>query len=61
VRKHFRWIKPFLTDSPKGPWELIWHAYLDTFGEDQYNTFVWGEGKSVRCHFVNLLSRPNCA
>ena len=43
-----RWIKPHLTDSPKGPWELVWHAYLDYFGEDQYNTFVWGKVSSEK-------------
>ena len=43
---NLRWIKPYLTDSPKGPWELVWHAYLDYFGEDQYNTFVWGKVSS---------------
>lgn len=45
---NLRWIKPHLTDSPKGPWELVWHAYLDYFGEDQYNTFVWGKVSSEK-------------
>ena len=23
-------IKPYLTDSPRGPWEIIWHSFLVT-------------------------------
>jgi hypothetical protein len=39
---HSRLVKPYLTDSPKGSWEIIWHAFLDRFGDDNYNIFVWG-------------------
>ncbi len=39
---HFRLVKPYLMDSQKGPWEIIWHAFLDRFGEGNYNIFVWG-------------------
>jgi len=39
-------LKPLLTDDTRGPWEIIWHHFLDTadaFGlEDRYWLFVYG-------------------
>lgn len=36
-------MKPIFTESEKGPWEILWHKFLDTFGDDPYLVFVYGE------------------
>merc|ERR1711997_596759 len=39
-------LKPLLTDDTRGPWEIIWHHFLDianAFGmHDRYYLFVYG-------------------
>lgn len=41
-----RALKPLLTDDIRGPWEIIWHRFLDIANafqvEDRYYLFVYG-------------------
>jgi len=43
----FRLLKPYVTDDPRGPWELIWHMFLDNVNDDPYTLFVYGEIKLI--------------
>jgi len=54
------WIlKPLLTDDTRGPWEIIWHHFLDkadAFGvQDNYWLFVYGT------HLVTTIFYWSCA
>jgi len=35
-------LKPYVTSDEKGPWEILWNKFVDTFGEDRYQYYVWG-------------------
>jgi len=35
-------VKPWLTEDPRGPWEILWHGFLDTTTSDRYTLFVYG-------------------
>ena len=58
-------IKPLFSDDPRGPWELIWHRFLDIANafhlEDRYILYVYGKGVilvHLRLDLVNLVVRP---
>ena len=36
-------MKPWLTEDPRGPWEILWHGFLDTTTSDRYTLFVYGK------------------
>jgi len=35
-------VKPFFTNAPGSPWQLLWDLILDTFGEDKFKLYVLG-------------------
>merc|ERR1712241_1666399 len=35
-------IKPYITSDARGPWEILWNKFVDIFGEDRYQYYVWG-------------------
>lgn len=35
-------VKPFLTNTPGSPWQLLWNQFLDAFGEDTFSLYVYG-------------------
>jgi hypothetical protein len=32
-----------VTEDPRGPWELLWHLFLDNVNDDPYTLFVYGK------------------
>ena len=43
----FRALKPLVTDDTRGPWEILWHRFLDIANEfgfqDRYYLFCYGK------------------
>ena len=59
-----RMIKPLFSDDPRGPWELIWHRFLDIANafhlEDRYILYVYGKGV-ILVHLRRTgFSEPDC-
>ena len=38
----FSCVNYLVTGSPWDPWTKPWHLFLDTFGENSYNLYVYG-------------------
>ena len=43
VGTHFRMIKPLFTTNPESPWQLVWNAIVNLWGNDPYKLFVFGK------------------
>ena len=41
----YRLIKPYITSDARGPWEILWNKFVDIFGEDRYQYYVWGKNR----------------
>ena len=57
-------IKPLFSDDPRGPWELIWHRFLDIANafhlEDRYILYVYGKGVILVHLRRTQFSEPGC-
>ena len=49
-----RLIKPIITSDERGPWEILWNKFVDTFGEDRYQYYVWGKNCNQRIQLYSL-------
>ena len=54
ITLYYRMIKPFFIDDTRGPWELIWHRFLDIANAynlaDRYILYVYGKKKGWLKH-----------
>ena len=54
---HFRMIKPLFTTNPESPWQLVWNAIVNFWGNDPYKLFVFGKHYFFKAFLINPIIR----